>query len=413
MKNEKNKKLELGRELAQQREDKGLSIAQLSDRTKIAVRNITHIENGVFDFLPSAYVKAYLSAIAVELGLDSGVILRKYYASFVRDVDEPAHETKSASPRKGYTEPVAPQPEKSRDEIAVNPPENAVPEKTEEQVTSKIVEKPLAQPETEPDKSRQSPLPKKQGKKKPAVDKREGHLPALEAREAPPPYEAEKPVADESEKPLPAAAVEKVSVEKVDPQKSRSSWFDEFKLVLRFYSVFILGVLFLAFALVVIFWIVPDIQLRKKVQEVKALIQPLSVQEDTLTQVIQPLSADTLSTATAALPIPVKEKTPEPVRQLLSLKIEVSDSAWLRIVYNDSLAEEGIFAPGEEKTWQGYENFYMRIGNAGGIHLFLDGKFLGPLPQSGIITNIQINKDGFKTIKKTQFPDAMGVSVNQ
>ncbi len=101
------------------------------------------------------------------------------------------------------------------------------------------------------------------------------------------------------------------------------------------------------------------------------------------------------------------------MRQLLSLKIEVSDSAWLRIVYNDSLAEEGIFAPGEEKTWQGYENFYMRIGNAGGIHLFLDGKFLGPLPQSGIITNIQINKDGFKTIKKTQFPDAMGVSVNQ
>jgi len=156
---------------------------------------------------------------------------------------------------------------------------------------------------------------------------------------------------------------------------------------------------------------VPERQFKKQVAELKAMVRPqtVSVQVDTLQQVT-PVPDDTLQPA--AMPPLTEVKASEAVRQLLSLRVEVSDSAWLRIVYNDSLAEEGIFAPGDEKTWQGYDRFYIRTGNAGGIHLFLDGNFLGALPQGGVITNLQIDRDGIKTIKKTQFPKAMGVSTN-
>ncbi|HPG40801.1 MAG TPA: DUF4115 domain-containing protein [bacterium] len=413
MKNEKNKKLELGRELAQQREDKGLTVAQLSERTKIAVKNITHIENGVFDFLPSAYVKAYLSAIAVELGLDSGVILRKYYASFVRDVDGPAHDSKPASVQKNYDQP-SPPPSKEEQEIPVKPVERAAPAKAEEPVINLDQEIPPPQPEAKPPDSEPAPVAKKKTKQKP--DDKKSTQPAPAISETPqavePPAAIEiKPGPVAKDKPAPTVTVEKVTQVPVTRREKKSSWFEEIILFLRFYSVFIFGILFLIFALVIIFWIVPERQFKKQVAELKAMMQPqaVSVQVDTLQQVT-PVPGDTL--LPAATPPVAEVKAPEAARQLLSLRVEVSDSAWLRIVYNDSLAEEGIFAPGDEKTWQGYDRFYMRTGNAGGIHLFMDGNFLGALPQSGVITNLQIDRDGIKTIKKTQFPKAMGVSTN-
>jgi len=299
MMSEKNKKLELGRELAEQRENKDLSIQQMSDRTKIAVKNIENIEKGIFDFLPSAYVKAYLSAIATELGLDSEVILRKYRSSFVRDVDTSSFE--KAKPDK----------------------------KAKKHVEKKI-----------------SPVKVKK------------------------PPKAKEP--------------------KKEKNGSSKKWIEEFMLIIRFYSVFIFGALFILVVLVIVFFVLPEVKHNKKLKEQQTTVQP----ESLLVQ-IREQSAD----STRA----------EPESKEMQLKLIVTDSTWLRIVYNDSISEDAIYAPGDEKSWQSKEPFYLRIGNASGVRLSLDGKDLGKPGREGRITNILVDQEGIKNIKKTEFPPAMGV----
>ncbi len=300
--NEKNKKLDLGRELAEQRETKEMSVQQLSKRTKIAVKNIENIENGIFDFLPSAYVKAYLSAISVELGLDPEVILRKYKASFVRDVDTSSFEEFKPVEKK-----------------------------------KKHVEKELL-----PVKVKEPRKPKEPKKVK---------------------------------------------------EKSGSSkkWLEEVLLIIRFYSVFIFGALFVLVVLVIVFWVLPELKLDKKSQN-----QPVTPE--------QPDSLVVQTKVQPAVSIPV-----EPEVKNLELKMTMTDSSWIRIVYDDSIAVEAIYAPGDEKTWQSKGPFYLRIGNASGVQLTLDGKYLGKPGRKGQITNILVDEKGFKNIKKTEFPQAMGV----
>ena len=99
----------------------------------------------------------------------------------------------------------------------------------------------------------------------------------------------------------------------------------------------------------------------------------------------------------------------EPEQKELELKITVTDTNWIRIVYDDSIAVEAIYAPGHEQTWQSTGPFYLRIGNASGVQLTLDGKELGSPGRKGRITNIIVDEEGLRNIKKTNFPRAMGV----
>ncbi len=301
--NGKNKKLELGRELAEQREAKELSVLRLSEITKIAVKNIENIENGIFDFLPSAYVKAYLSAISVELGLDPEVILRKYKASFVRDVDTSSFE------------------------------EFKPAEKKQKQ----------AKRETEPVRVKEPKKPKEPKKIK----------------------------------------------EKSEPSKK---WFEEILLIIRFYSVFIFGALFVLVVLVIIFWALPEFKSGKKTQ-----YQPITQEQQ-----------DSLIILTTAPP--PDSIQPKPEMKNIELKITVTDTNWIRIVYDDSVAEEAIYVPGDEKTWQSKGPFYFRIGNASGVQFTLNGKDLGSPGRKGRITNILVDEQGIKNIPKTEFPQAMGVN---
>lgn len=70
---------DLGRILKQAREEKGLSLADLQDATKIQKRYIEAIEKGRFDLLPgSFYTRAFIRSISDYLKLDTEQILKQY-----------------------------------------------------------------------------------------------------------------------------------------------------------------------------------------------------------------------------------------------------------------------------------------------------------------------------------------------
>jgi len=68
-----------GEILRQARESRGLSVLQVSDRTKITRHHLENIEAERFDKLPAAvYLRGILMALARELGLDGQKVSRSY-----------------------------------------------------------------------------------------------------------------------------------------------------------------------------------------------------------------------------------------------------------------------------------------------------------------------------------------------
>ena len=76
---EKNPNERLGDFLARVRESQGLTIEDLSERTKISVKMLHFIESSDWKSLPvEAYVRSYLNSVSSKLGLDTKAILKMY-----------------------------------------------------------------------------------------------------------------------------------------------------------------------------------------------------------------------------------------------------------------------------------------------------------------------------------------------
>jgi cytoskeleton protein RodZ len=65
-----------------------------------------------------------------------------------------------------------------------------------------------------------------------------------------------------------------------------------------------------------------------------------------------------------------------------SLALVLSAPSWLRVTVDGNVSMEGTFPAGTSKTFHG-RNALVRIGNAGGVEIYLDGKDLGKLGKSG------------------------------
>ena len=78
---EKNPNERLGEYLVRIRESQGLSVEDLSERTKIPTRILLNIEASNWKAFPvEAYVRSYLNSISGKLGLDIKVVLKAYAA---------------------------------------------------------------------------------------------------------------------------------------------------------------------------------------------------------------------------------------------------------------------------------------------------------------------------------------------
>jgi cytoskeleton protein RodZ len=65
-----------------------------------------------------------------------------------------------------------------------------------------------------------------------------------------------------------------------------------------------------------------------------------------------------------------------------SLALVLSAPSWLRVTVDGSVSMEGIFPAGTSKTFHG-KSALVRIGNAGGVEVYVNGKDLGKLGKAG------------------------------
>ena len=72
---------ELANELKTAREQNSMSLAQVSNKSKIDIKFLEAMEQGDFAFLPDLYVRAFIKNFAKTVGLDENKIFKKYEAA--------------------------------------------------------------------------------------------------------------------------------------------------------------------------------------------------------------------------------------------------------------------------------------------------------------------------------------------
>jgi len=72
---------ELANELKTAREKNSMSLAQVSNKSKIDIKFLEAMEQGDFAFLPDLYVRAFIKNFAKTVGLDENKIFKKYEAA--------------------------------------------------------------------------------------------------------------------------------------------------------------------------------------------------------------------------------------------------------------------------------------------------------------------------------------------
>lgn len=68
-------------ELKKLREENGLTLQQLANKTRIDFKFLEAIEQGNFAFLPELYVKAFVKQYAKTVGMDETIAIKKYEAA--------------------------------------------------------------------------------------------------------------------------------------------------------------------------------------------------------------------------------------------------------------------------------------------------------------------------------------------
>lgn len=88
------------------------------------------------------------------------------------------------------------------------------------------------------------------------------------------------------------------------------------------------------------------------------------------------------SVAPEGSPSPAASEPPSPTPEPSSLEVRVSAPSWLRVQVDGNVSMEGTFPAGTVREFHG-KVARLRIGNAGGVEIIVDGKNLGKLGQSG------------------------------
>lgn len=74
--------------------------------------------------------------------------------------------------------------------------------------------------------------------------------------------------------------------------------------------------------------------------------------------------------------------SPPPAGGPQTLALVLSSPSWLRVTVDGNVSIEGTFPAGTTKTFHG-KNALVRVGNAGGVEIFVDGKDVGKLGKMG------------------------------
>ena len=81
------------------------------------------------------------------------------------------------------------------------------------------------------------------------------------------------------------------------------------------------------------------------------------------------------------------ESTSEPEVEPVvhELRVEALEETWLRVNIDDVKTRQRLLKKGDSATWEGKKFFKLRVGNAGGLNVYLDGVKQPQLGDRGLV----------------------------
>jgi cytoskeleton protein RodZ len=116
---------------------------------------------------------------------------------------------------------------------------------------------------------------------------------------------------------------------------------------------------------------------------------------------------------------PVATTTSVQEKKAISLQLKAIEETWVSLQADDQSGKEMILKPGEGITVQASDRILMKLGNAGGLDLVLNGKPLGKFGKSGEVLTLIVTSKGVEAKRpekpqppKEEIPNSEPQSLN-
>jgi len=80
------------------------------------------------------------------------------------------------------------------------------------------------------------------------------------------------------------------------------------------------------------------------------------------------------------------------------LEFEVYEDCWISVQSDGKHVSSQILQPGNDRSFRAAEDFYLIVGNAGGVRLKINGKLIKPLGKTGEVVRVLINEQNIKDL---------------
>jgi hypothetical protein len=126
--------------------------------------------------------------------------------------------------------------------------------------------------------------------------------------------------------------------------------------------------------------------------------------------------AVTLTPTHTPSPTPTVTPTPSPSPAIYTgvfLELHFIETSWVQVTVDGVRQFQGEVEAGEYKSWYAENRIEVRVGNAGGVEVTVNGEKLGPLGEPGEVVDRVFEKVGDEVGASTVTPQPTGQATAQ
>jgi len=140
------------------------------------------------------------------------------------------------------------------------------------------------------------------------------------------------------------------------------------------------------------------------VDQAHAELPAASIPEAPAALAPQPAGAETPPASPKDGAAPVAEVTQADSNAPVRVQLTAVETVWVSAKTDGKFVFSGTLEPNESRTVAATNNVVLRLGNAGGVNIVLNGKPLGAVGPRGQVRTVQLTSGGFKIVSGKPVP---------
>lgn len=170
-------------------------------------------------------------------------------------------------------------------------------------------------------------------------------------------------------------------------------------------KMFILFILLIGLVILLIYpFFIKSIEKAKTISEPEKnlnMVKPAAPSLQSTPSLVEPsLPTETTSPTVNPLPeikteepLPSPPSPPPPASIPMQMKIKCQSKTWIGFSIDNGPTSQVTLSPGDEASWEGKDKIELKVGNAGGIKIMVNGSQLKPLGKLGEVISVVFEKN--------------------